>query len=84
MREFFQSELEKIYNFAKQIHSGNIKSSNGKKFKNVVQIGIGGSSLGPKALYSSIKNYAKKHNLALMNGYFISNIDRSNKNKKKN
>ncbi|MCD2379609.1 glucose-6-phosphate isomerase [Borreliella burgdorferi] len=75
MREFFQSELEKIYNFAKQIHSGNIKSSNGKKFKNVVQIGIGGSSLGPKALYSSIKNYAKKHNLALMNGYFISNID---------
>ncbi len=60
MREFFQSELEKIYNFAKQVHSGNIKSVNGKKFKNVVQIGIGGSSLGPKALYSSIKNYAKK------------------------
>ncbi len=46
-----------------------------KSLKIVVQIGIGGSSLGPKALYSSIKNYAKKHNLALMNGYFISNID---------
>ncbi|QMU99478.1 glucose-6-phosphate isomerase [Borrelia sp. A-FGy1] len=75
MREFFVRELQKIFSFAKQIQNGKIKSLKGEKFKNVVQIGIGGSSLGPKALYTAIKNYAKQKNLYLMKAYFISNID---------
>ncbi|AGT27674.1 glucose-6-phosphate isomerase [Borrelia miyamotoi] len=75
MRKFFQNELERIFEFAKQVQNGLIKSISGKIFKNVVQIGIGGSSLGPKALYTTIKNYANKKNLHLMKAYFISNVD---------
>ncbi|AHH03735.1 Glucose-6-phosphate isomerase [Borrelia nietonii YOR] len=60
MRKFFEIELKRIFEFAKQVQNGSIKSISGKVFKNVVQIGIGGSSLGPKALYTAIKNYAKK------------------------
>ncbi|WP_421622546.1 glucose-6-phosphate isomerase [Borrelia sp. MN22-0132] len=75
MREFFERELKRIFEFAKQVQNGSIKSISGKVFKNVVQIGIGGSSLGPKALYTAIKNYAKQKNLHLMKAYFISNVD---------
>ncbi|AWG43082.1 glucose-6-phosphate isomerase [Candidatus Borreliella tachyglossi] len=75
MREFFARELERIFDFAKQVQNGSIKNTNGKPFKNVVQIGIGGSSLGPKALYTSIKNYARQKNLHLMKAYFIANVD---------
>ncbi|UER67876.1 glucose-6-phosphate isomerase [Borrelia sp. BU AG58] len=75
MREFFEKELKRILEFAKQVQNGTIKSVKGKSFKNVVQIGIGGSSLGPRALYTAIKNYARKKNLYLMKAYFISNID---------
>ncbi|AYE36578.1 glucose-6-phosphate isomerase [Borrelia turcica IST7] len=75
MREFFNRELKRIFEFAKQVHNGSIKSIKGKTFKNVVQIGIGGSSLGPKALYTAIKNYAKQKDLHLMKAYFISNVD---------
>ncbi|AHH06793.1 hypothetical protein BCD_0727 [Borrelia crocidurae DOU] len=75
MREFFEKELHKIFEFAQKIQNGTIKNTNGKVFKNVVQIGIGGSSLGPKALYTTIKNYAQQKNLYKMKAYFISNVD---------
>ncbi|WP_024653321.1 glucose-6-phosphate isomerase [Borrelia persica] len=75
MREFFEGELNKIFAFAKKVQNGTIQNTNGKAFKNIVQVGIGGSSLGPKALYSAIKNYAKHKNLCKMKAYFISNVD---------
>ncbi|WKC58265.1 glucose-6-phosphate isomerase [Borrelia sp. P9F1] len=75
MRKFFEGELKRIFEFARQVQNGTIESVKGRSFKNVVQVGIGGSSLGPKALYTAIKNYARQKNLHLMKAYFISNVD---------
>ena len=67
---FYKGELEKIKAFSKDVHEGSIKGSTGKAFKTVCQIGIGGSDLGPRALYLALKGYEKK-----MNAEFISNVD---------
>ena len=47
----------------------------GKKFTTVVQIGIGGSDLGPRAMYLALENWAKKNGLFKMEAKFISNVD---------
>lgn len=67
---FYNGELEKISDFARKVHSGEIKGSTGKAFKTVCQIGIGGSDLGPRALYLALKGYERK-----MKAEFISNVD---------
>ena len=41
----------------------------------VVQIGIGGSDLGPRAMYIALENWAKKNNAFKMEAKFISNVD---------
>ncbi|MBQ7281596.1 MAG: glucose-6-phosphate isomerase, partial [Spirochaetales bacterium] len=48
--DFYNAELEKIKVFSEKVRSGQIKGSTGKEIKTVVQIGIGGSDLGPRAL----------------------------------
>ena len=68
--EFYKGELEKIKDFTRKIHSGELKGSTGKRFKTVCQIGIGGSDLGPRALYIAMKGYKRK-----MKAEFISNVD---------
>ncbi len=72
---FYKGEMEKIYTFAEKIRRGEIKGSTGKKFKTAVQIGIGGSDLGPRAMYIALKNYAERKESLLMNAKFISNVD---------
>ena len=67
---FYEGELAKIRDFAEKVHSGEIKGSTGKKFTTVCQIGIGGSDLGPRALYLALKGFGRK-----MNAEFISNVD---------
>ena len=67
---FYKGELEKIKDFSEKVHTGEIKGSTGKAFKTVCQIGIGGSDLGPRALYLALKGYERK-----MNAEFISNVD---------
>lgn len=67
---FYKGELEKIREFSTAVHEGKIKGSTGKPFKTVCQIGIGGSDLGPRALYLALKGYERK-----MNAEFISNVD---------
>ena len=47
----------------------------GEKFTTVVQIGIGGSDLGPRAMYLALENWAKKHNTFKTEAKFISNVD---------
>ena len=48
----------------------------GEKFTTVVQIGIGGSDLGPRAMYIALENWAKeKRRIAKMEAKFISNVD---------
>ena len=48
--EFYENELRKIKDFSEKVRNGQIKGSTGKEIKTVVQIGIGGSDLGPRAL----------------------------------
>jgi glucose-6-phosphate isomerase len=63
--------LEKMRNFANSIRSGQWKGFTGKSIKNVVNIGIGGSDLGPVMAYEALKYYSER-SLTLR---FISNID---------
>ena len=60
----------KIKKFSTQVISGEKKTFNGKEFTDIVNIGIGGSDLGPAMVVDSLKFY-KNH----LNTHFISNID---------
>ena len=74
-REFYLNEQKKIAEFAEKVHSGKITNEKGEKFTDVCQIGIGGSDLGPRAMYLAIENWAKANNTHLMDAHFISNVD---------
>lgn len=74
-RDFYVGEQKKIAEFAKKVHEGTIANAKGEKFTTVVQIGIGGSDLGPRALYLALENWAKKNNCFKMEAKFISNVD---------
>ncbi len=66
--------LEQMRNFAKRVRSGEWKGHTGKQIKNIVNIGIGGSDLGPVMVYEALKNYSER-NLTVR---FISNVDATN------
>ena len=74
-RDFYVKQQERIAEFAKKVHEGKIVNGNGEKFNTVVQIGIGGSDLGPRAMYIALENWARKHSLLNMEARFISNVD---------
>lgn len=69
--DFYKSELKKIEEFSSDVRSGKIKGSTGKAFKHVVQIGIGGSDLGPRALCYALNLL----NVKKLDARFISNVD---------
>ena len=72
----YAREKEKFFAFADRVRSGAIRSSAGKVFDTVVQIGIGGSGLGPKALYQGLLGYCIAEKVSpLLKAEFISNID---------
>ena len=62
--------LKKIENFTNQVVNGDFKGYSGKKITDVVNIGIGGSDLGPRMVVESLHFY-KNH----LNTHFVSNID---------
>lgn len=74
-REFYVAQQQKIADFANKVHAGEITNAAGEKFTTVVQIGIGGSDLGPRALYIALENWAKANNTFKMEAKFISNVD---------
>ena len=74
-REFYVNEQKKIAELAKKVHAGEITNAAGEKFTTVVQIGIGGSDLGPRAIYLALENWAKVNNTLKMKAEFISNVD---------
>ena len=74
-REFYLGEQKKIAEFANKVHAGEITNAKGEKFTTVVQIGIGGSDLGPRAMYLALENWAKVNNTFKMEAKFISNVD---------
>ena len=74
-RAFYVEQQQKIAEFARKVHNGEITNAAGEKFTTVVQIGIGGSDLGPRAMYLALENWAKKHDTFKMEAKFISNVD---------
>lgn len=63
--------LAKMKEFSEAVRLGKFVGYTGKKLTNIVNIGIGGSDLGPKMAVEALKKYMPKD----MNCYFISNID---------
>lgn len=68
--------LNKIEKLTKSILNGEWKGHRGAQIKNIVNIGIGGSDLGPKFVCESLKDYHTELTL-----YFVSNIDRRDINR---
>ncbi len=75
LRQFYVEQQKKIADFADKVHSGKITNEKGQKFDTVVQIGIGGSDLGPRAMYLALEGWAKKNGKLKMCAKFISNVD---------
>src|SRR5439155_14650253 len=63
--------LDKMADFSKRIRGGAWKGYTGKRIRNVVNIGIGGSDLGPVMAYEALKHYSDR----AMKFRFVSNVD---------
>jgi len=63
--------LTKMDSFAQRIRNGSWKGHTGKRIRNVINIGIGGSDLGPVMAYEALKHYSARD----MRFRFVSNID---------
>ena len=74
-RKFYVAQQKKIEEFVTKVHNGEITNAAGEKFTTAVQIGIGGSDLGPRAIYLALENWAKKTGNFKMEAKFISNVD---------
>ena len=70
-----REQHNKVKDFVKKVHSGVITNAAGETFTTVVQIGIGGSDLGPRAIYLALENWAKANHSLKMKAEFISNVD---------
>ena len=63
--------LDQMTAFASHVRSGGWKGHTGKRIRNVINIGIGGSDLGPVMAYEALKYYSQRN----MNFRFVSNVD---------
>ena len=63
--------LDKMEKFSNRVISGDFKGATGKAITDVVNIGIGGSDLGPVMVVEALKKYRKPN----INPHFVSNID---------
>jgi len=63
--------LDQMRTFATRVRSGEWKGHTGKAIKNVVNIGIGGSDLGPVMAYEALRFYSRRD----LNFRFVSNVD---------
>ena len=68
--EKIKTERERIFKFSNEIITGNYLGFSGKKISTIVNIGIGGSDLGPKMVTEALEFYRNHLNIK-----FISNID---------
>ena len=72
---FYREQLDRIFSFARAVRDGSLKGSTGRPFTTVVQVGIGGSDLGPRALYIALKGWAVGESVETREARFISNVD---------
>jgi len=63
--------LDKMADFSDRVRSGEWKGHTGKRIKNVINIGIGGSDLGPVMAYEALKHYSERS----LTVRFVSNVD---------
>jgi len=63
--------LDRMNDFASRVRSGTWQGHTGKRIRNVVNIGIGGSDLGPVMAYEALKSYSER----AMTFRFVSNVD---------
>ena len=63
--------LDRMAVFSEQVRSGQWRGYTGKRIRNVINIGIGGSDLGPVMAYEALKHYSKRD----MTFRFVSNVD---------
>ncbi|MGD9727613.1 MAG: glucose-6-phosphate isomerase [Nitrospiraceae bacterium] len=63
--------LEKMADFAHRVRSGAWKGHTGKRIRNVINIGIGGSDLGPVMAYEALRHYSERE----LTFRFVSNVD---------
>lgn len=66
-----KTQLQNLKNFLEDVAQGKITNAQGQTFTDMVQIGIGGSDLGPRALYLALRPYLLKDRRI----HFISNVD---------
>jgi glucose-6-phosphate isomerase len=66
-----RSKLEKIGRFVEAVHGGDWRGCTGKRVKNIVNIGIGGSDLGPRMVVDALQGYA----VSSIKSHFVANID---------
>ncbi|NUS81449.1 MAG: glucose-6-phosphate isomerase [Streptomyces sp.] len=65
------SVLDRMAEFARRIRSGDWKGHTGKPIRNIVNIGIGGSDLGPVMAYEALRHYTRRD----LTFRFVSNVD---------
>jgi glucose-6-phosphate isomerase len=63
--------LDKMADFSNRVRTGQWKGHTGKPIRNVVNIGIGGSDLGPVMAYEALKHYSER----ALTFRFVSNVD---------
>jgi glucose-6-phosphate isomerase len=63
--------LDRMADFSNRVRSGEWKGHTGKRIRNVINIGIGGSDLGPVMAYEALKHYSQRD----MTFHFVSNVD---------
>ena len=63
--------LDRMAAFSNRVRSGEWKGHTGKRIRNVINIGIGGSDLGPVMAYEALKHYSQRD----MTFRFVSNVD---------
>jgi glucose-6-phosphate isomerase len=63
--------LDKMADFCNRVRSGEWKGHTGKRIRNVINVGIGGSDLGPVMAYEALKHYSER----AMTFRFVSNVD---------
>lgn len=63
--------LDRVFAFAREVRSGQWRGFTGQRIRNVVNIGIGGSDLGPVMAYEALKHYAQRD----LTVRFVSNVD---------
>ena len=80
LRSFYEEQRARFSAFARSVLAGEITGSSGKKFESAVQIGIGGSDLGPRALFLALEGHEYSYDGVnrrgpMLDTRFISNVD---------